>query len=182
MLPEAGISVADPDPHVFGPPGFGSRSIGQRYGSGSGSSSCKNSKENLDSYYFVTLFDFLKKRGNMIQSTPAESYPSLLHAPRGLEGVLHRPDQTRPVGAERLPPTGHRKPVLTEGWPRGGEWQGETGRNRKDKDKPVGAERLPPAGHRKPVLTEGWPRGGEWQGETGRNRTVRPHILENQQN
>jgi hypothetical protein len=34
-------SVADPDPHVFGPPGSG------------------NSKKNLDSYYFVTLFDFL---------------------------------------------------------------------------------------------------------------------------
>jgi hypothetical protein len=34
------------------------------FGSGSGScsgsgSSCKNSKKNLDSYYFVTLFDFL---------------------------------------------------------------------------------------------------------------------------
>jgi hypothetical protein len=29
------ISVADPDPHVFGPPGSGSTS--QRYGSGSGS-------------------------------------------------------------------------------------------------------------------------------------------------
>ena len=54
-------SVADPnpdpdppDPRVFGPPGSGSTS--QRYGSGS---SCKNSKKNLDSYYFVTLFDFL---------------------------------------------------------------------------------------------------------------------------
>jgi hypothetical protein len=60
-------SVADPnldpdppDPHVFGPPGSGS--ISHRYGSGSGSgslSSCKNSKKNIDSYYFVTLFDFL---------------------------------------------------------------------------------------------------------------------------
>ncbi len=28
-------SVADPDPHVFGPPGSGSGSISQRYGSGS---------------------------------------------------------------------------------------------------------------------------------------------------
>ncbi len=28
-----------PDPHVFGPPGFGSRSISQRYGSGFGSRS-----------------------------------------------------------------------------------------------------------------------------------------------
>ncbi len=30
-------SVADPDPHVFGPPGSRSGSISQRYGSGSGS-------------------------------------------------------------------------------------------------------------------------------------------------
>jgi hypothetical protein len=30
-------SVADPDPRVFGPPGFGSGSTSQRYGSGSGS-------------------------------------------------------------------------------------------------------------------------------------------------
>ncbi len=64
------ISVADPntdppDPPVYGPPGSGSTS--QRYGSGSGSCSgsgsvllsCKNSNKNLDSYYFVTLFDFL---------------------------------------------------------------------------------------------------------------------------
>ncbi len=29
-------SVGDPDPHVFGPPGFGSGSISQRYGPGSG--------------------------------------------------------------------------------------------------------------------------------------------------
>jgi hypothetical protein len=61
-------SVADPDtnpdadpqdPYVSGPHRSGS--IGQRYGSGSGLSlsSCKNSKKNLDSYYFVTLFDFL---------------------------------------------------------------------------------------------------------------------------
>jgi hypothetical protein len=51
--------VADPDPdpphtHVFGPPGSGSTSMVWRYGSG-----YKNSKKNLDSYYFVTLFDFL---------------------------------------------------------------------------------------------------------------------------
>ncbi len=61
-------SVADPDPpdlHVFGPPGSGSAS--QRYGSRSGSCSGSGSgyfyhhakmKKNLDSYYFVTLFDF----------------------------------------------------------------------------------------------------------------------------
>jgi hypothetical protein len=48
-------SVADPDPHIFGPPGSGS--ISQSYGSGRILlSSCKNGKKNLDSYYFVTLF------------------------------------------------------------------------------------------------------------------------------
>jgi hypothetical protein len=56
------------DPHVFGPPGSGSGSISQRYVSGSGFgsgirlrillSSCKNSKKNFDSYYFVSFFDF----------------------------------------------------------------------------------------------------------------------------
>ncbi len=38
---------ADPDPHVFGPPGSGSGSIR------------KFSKKNLDFYCFVTSFDFL---------------------------------------------------------------------------------------------------------------------------
>jgi hypothetical protein len=33
----ARLSVADPDPHVFGPPGSGAISQTQRYGSGSGS-------------------------------------------------------------------------------------------------------------------------------------------------
>ncbi len=56
-------SVADPDPnpdpHVFGPTGSGSTSW--RYGSGSFYHHAKivRSKKNLDSYYFVTLFDFL---------------------------------------------------------------------------------------------------------------------------
>jgi hypothetical protein len=68
-------SVADPDPNpdppdprVFGPPGSGSTS--QRYGSGSGSRfllSCKNSKKNLDSYYFVTLFDFLSLKNDVVR-------------------------------------------------------------------------------------------------------------------
>ncbi len=70
-------SVADPDPdppdpRVFGSPGSGSGSTSQRYGSGSGScygsgsvsfyhhaKKAKNSKKNLDSSYFVTLFEFL---------------------------------------------------------------------------------------------------------------------------
>ncbi len=49
------ISVADPDPRVFGPPGSGSTSL----------SSCKNSKKNLDSYYLVTLFDFLSLKNDV---------------------------------------------------------------------------------------------------------------------
>jgi hypothetical protein len=75
-------SVADPnpdpdppDPHVFGPPGSGSGSTSQRYGSGSGSCSgsasgsfyyhAKNSKKNLDSFYFVTLFEFLSLKNDV---------------------------------------------------------------------------------------------------------------------
>ncbi len=74
------VSVADPypnpdppDPHVFGPPGSGSNS--QRYGSGSGSYSGSGSgsfyhltkivKKNLDSYYFVILFDFLSLKNDV---------------------------------------------------------------------------------------------------------------------
>jgi hypothetical protein len=34
-LPQLIFSVADPDPHVFGPPRSGSGSISQRHGSGS---------------------------------------------------------------------------------------------------------------------------------------------------
>ncbi len=54
-------SVADPDPwdpYVFGHPRSGS--VSRRYGSGTGSGSgyfyyqVKNSKKNLDYYYFVT--------------------------------------------------------------------------------------------------------------------------------
>ncbi len=60
------ISVPDPDPRVFWPPGSGSTS--QRYGSGS---SCKNNKKNLESYYFVTLFDFLSLKNNV--NVPSKS-------------------------------------------------------------------------------------------------------------
>ena len=47
------ISVADPDPpdpRVFGPPGSGP---------------CKNSKKNLDSYYFVNRFEFLSLKNDV---------------------------------------------------------------------------------------------------------------------
>jgi hypothetical protein len=40
-----GSSVADPDPYVFGPPGSGTGSISQRYGSGSGSFCHKENKQ-----------------------------------------------------------------------------------------------------------------------------------------
>jgi hypothetical protein len=76
IYPNLFSSVADPDPNpdppdprVFGPPGSGSGSTSQRYGSGSGSCSGSRSgsfyhhakivKKNLDSSYFVTLFEFL---------------------------------------------------------------------------------------------------------------------------
>ncbi len=48
-------SVADPDPHVFGPPGSGSTS--QMYGSGSGS--LYHHAKIVRKTYFVTIFDFL---------------------------------------------------------------------------------------------------------------------------
>ncbi len=55
----------DPDPHDFGPPGSGSTS--QRYGSGSGSfyHHAKIVRKNLNSYYFVTLFDFLSLKNDV---------------------------------------------------------------------------------------------------------------------
>ncbi len=62
-------SVADPDPpdpHVFGPPGSGSGSTSQRYGS-----SCKNSKKNLDSYYLAIFFDFLSLKHDV--NVPSKS-------------------------------------------------------------------------------------------------------------
>jgi hypothetical protein len=65
------ISVPDPDPPVFGPPvsGSGSGSTSQRYGSGSGCGSfyhhAKIVRKTLDSYYFVTLFDFLSLKNDV---------------------------------------------------------------------------------------------------------------------
>jgi hypothetical protein len=57
--------VADPNPHVFGPPGSGS--ISQRYGSGSGSfyHHANIVRKTFDSYYFVTLFDFLSLKNDV---------------------------------------------------------------------------------------------------------------------
>jgi hypothetical protein len=60
-LPDS-VADPDPDPHVFGPPGSGSTSqiwIRILLWIRILPSACKNSKENLDSYYFVTLFEFL---------------------------------------------------------------------------------------------------------------------------
>ncbi len=52
------------------------RNTARRYGSGSGSGSgsfyhCKNSKKNLDSYYFVTLLDFLSLKNDV--NVPSKS-------------------------------------------------------------------------------------------------------------
>jgi hypothetical protein len=60
-----------PDPHVFGPPGSGSTS--QRYGSRSGSfyHHAKNSKKNLASFSFATLFDFLSLKNDV--NVPSKS-------------------------------------------------------------------------------------------------------------
>jgi hypothetical protein len=53
------ISVADPDPHVFGPPGSGS--ISQRYGSESGSfyHQAKIVRKTMILTALCLLFDFL---------------------------------------------------------------------------------------------------------------------------
>jgi hypothetical protein len=73
------------DPHVFGSPGSGS--ISQRYVSGSGFgfgsgirlrirlllSSCKNSKKNFDSYYFVSFFYFLSLKNDVYVPVPSKS-------------------------------------------------------------------------------------------------------------
>jgi hypothetical protein len=68
-------SVADPDPpdpQAFEPPGSGSQYIS---GSGSGSGSfyphAKIVRKNLDSYYFVTLFDFLSLKNDV--NVPSKS-------------------------------------------------------------------------------------------------------------
>ena len=68
-------SVADPnpdppDPHV---PGSGSGSTSERYGSGSFYHHAKNSKTNLDSYYFVTLFDFLSLKNDVNVASKSKS-------------------------------------------------------------------------------------------------------------
>ncbi len=68
------ISVADPDPnpdpdspdpHVFGPPGSGSESTSQRYGSGSGYHHAKIVRKNLIPIFFVTLLDFLSLKNDV---------------------------------------------------------------------------------------------------------------------
>jgi hypothetical protein len=51
----------DPDSHGFGPPGSGS--ISQRYESFN--HHAKIVRKNLDSYYFVTLFDFLSLKNDV---------------------------------------------------------------------------------------------------------------------
>ncbi len=61
-----------PDTHIVGPPGTGSGSTSQRYGSGSFYHNVKIIRKtliptilNLDSYYFVTLFNFLSLKNDV---------------------------------------------------------------------------------------------------------------------
>ncbi len=55
-----------PDPHVFGPLDPGPDPLVRGMDPGPDpSSSCKNSKKILDSYYFVTLFDFLSLKNDV---------------------------------------------------------------------------------------------------------------------
>ncbi len=77
MKAKVTISVAEPDPsepYVFGPPGFGSGSISQKYGSGSGSfcHQAKIVRKTLIPTALCLLFDFLslKNDGNV----PSKSY------------------------------------------------------------------------------------------------------------
>jgi hypothetical protein len=67
-------SVPDPDPpdpHVFGPPGSESGSTSQGYGSGSFYHHAKIVRKNLDSFHFVTLFDFLSLKNDV--NVPSKS-------------------------------------------------------------------------------------------------------------
>ncbi len=67
------VSAPDPDPpdpHVFGPPGYGSGSFSQRCGSGSVSGSFYHQAKivricTLDSYCFVTFLDFLSLKNDV---------------------------------------------------------------------------------------------------------------------
>jgi hypothetical protein len=62
-------SVADPDPHVFRPPGSG-RGMDPAPDPDP-SIIMRNSKKNLDSYYFVTLLDFLSLKNDV--NVPSKS-------------------------------------------------------------------------------------------------------------
>jgi hypothetical protein len=59
----------DPDPHVIGPPGFGSTS--QRYGSGSFYHHPKIVRKTLIPSIFATLFDFLSLKNDV--NVPSKS-------------------------------------------------------------------------------------------------------------
>ncbi len=67
------FGLLDPDPRAFWPPGSGSGSPSQEVWIRNRLwiririflSSCKNNKKNLESYYFVTLFDFLSLKNNV---------------------------------------------------------------------------------------------------------------------
>ncbi len=58
-------SVADPDPYVFGPPGFGSGSISHKYGFGSFYHPAKTVRNTLIPTVFLLLFDFLSLKNHV---------------------------------------------------------------------------------------------------------------------
>jgi hypothetical protein len=73
----------------FVPPGSGSGSTSQRYGTGSGSGSCSGSGsgsfyhhakivgKNLDSYFVVTLFDFLSLKNEVNLASKSNKHKKL---------------------------------------------------------------------------------------------------------
>ncbi len=62
-------SVADPGPRpdIFGPPGSGAGSVSRRYGSGFGPFCRKDSKKKFVSYSFLTFYDFLSVKNDVIK-------------------------------------------------------------------------------------------------------------------
>jgi hypothetical protein len=74
-----------PDPHVFGPPGFGT--ISQRDGSGSGSFYHQAIKvKNLDSYCFVTSFLLFIFENDV--HVPSDPSPDLDPLVRGMDPLI----------------------------------------------------------------------------------------------
>jgi hypothetical protein len=65
--PDSNSDPDPPDPHVFGPPGSGSRFTSQRYGSGSGSfyHQAKIVRKTLIPTVLLLLLDFLSLKNDV---------------------------------------------------------------------------------------------------------------------